>query len=43
MCIAYVVSIILVLRGKRANELTNVVSTQMRPLWLLVALYENRI
>jgi hypothetical protein len=38
MCIAYVVSVILVLRGKHANKLANVVSTWMRPLWLLVAL-----
>ena len=43
MFIAYIVSVILVLRGKRANGLANIVSAQMRPPWLLVALYENRI
>jgi hypothetical protein len=43
MFIAYVISVILVLRGKCANVLANVVSTLMHPLWLLVALYENRI
>jgi hypothetical protein len=43
MFIAYVISVILVLRGKHANGLANVVSTYMRPPWLLVALYENRI
>lgn len=43
MFIAYVESVILVLRGKRVNGLANIVSAQMRSPWLLVALYENRI